>query len=219
MVVLYFILIAAGAYFLGGLNGAILTSRLVYGDDIRKHGSGNAGLTNFYRTYGAQAMFLVLLIDVLKTALPVVVGGMILESALDFGTLTDRVMIGRTWGGLFAVLGHSYPCLYHFKGGKGVLAAGTAILFLDLRVFFILAAFFAVTVLLTRYVSLGSIVAALAFPISFILFRVNLWATLLAVVYGAFVIYRHRENIARLLTGQERKLTFHKKKEKEEDVS
>jgi len=216
MEILYFAAIAAGAYFFGGLNGAILTSRLVYGQDIREHGSGNAGLTNFYRTYGGQAMFLVLLIDVIKTALPVVVGGMILETSSTFGSVEDRIIIGRTFAGLFAMIGHAYPCLHGFKGGKGILSGGTVALFLDIRVFFILFVIFAIVVLITRYVSLGSVIMGVAFPVAYLVLGMPLSATLLAALCGIFVIYRHRENIGRLIAGEERKLSFGKKREQEE---
>jgi len=211
--VLYFAAIAAGAYFLGGLNGAIITSRIVYREDIRKHGSGNAGLTNFYRTYGGRAIFLLILIDVIKTALPVIAGGMILEGAFTFGTVEERVMIGRTWGGLFAIIGHAYPCLYGFKGGKGILAGGTMVLFLDLRVFLILLLLFVLAVLFTRYVSLGSIATGIALPIAFLALGMGLWPTLIAVLCAVFVTYCHRDNIARLLAGQERKFSLRKKRE------
>jgi len=170
MAVLYFILIAAGGYFLGGLNGAIITSRLVYREDIRKHGSGNAGLTNFFRTYGARAALLLILIDVIKTALPVIAGGMILGGVFEFGSLDERILIGRAWGGLFVTLGHAYPCLYKFKGGKGVLTSGTVALFIDLRVAAVVWGIFLFAVLITRYVSLGSVLAGIAFPIAFIIF-------------------------------------------------
>ena len=213
MAVLYFAAIAAGAYFLGGLNGAIITSRIVYREDIRKHGSGNAGLTNFYRTYGGRAIFLLILIDVIKTALPVIAEGMILEGAFTFGTVEERVMIGRTWGGLFAIIGHAYPCLYGFKGGKGILAGGTMVLFLDLRVFLILLLLFVLAVLFTRYVSLGSIATGIALPIAFLALGMGLWPTLIAVLCAVFVTYCHRDNIARLLAGQERKFSLRKKRE------
>jgi len=208
MGVLYFIAIAVGAWFLGGLNGAIITSRLVYRQDIRSYGSGNAGLTNFFRTYGSRAIFLLILIDVLKTAIPVIAGGMILETFFTFGTLSERMMIGRTWGGLFAMVGHAYPWLYQFKGGKAVLSGGTAALFLDYRVALVVFGVFLLVVILTRYVSLGSILAGLAFPVSFLIFGFGLWATLIAVLCGALIVYRHLENIGRLLIGQERRISF-----------
>jgi len=131
--------------------------------------------------------------------------------------VTERVMIGRTLGGLFAMIGHAYPCLYKFKGGKGVISGGTVALFLDIRVLLLLAVVFLVAVSLTRYVSLGSILAGVMFPISFLIFGLGLWATLLALLCGVFVVYRHHENIGRLLTGQERRITFGRKKSDEDE--
>lgn len=213
MEILIFLGLAAGAYFLGGLNGAIITSRLIYKDDIRKHGSGNAGLTNFFRTYGSRAVLLVILIDVLKTAIPVIVGGILLENALTFGVAAERLTIGGTFGGLFAMLGHAYPCLYRFQGGKAVLAGGTAALFIDIRVFVLVIAVFVLAVLLTRYVSLGSVLAGIAFPTAFVIFGLGYWATVLAFCCGLLVVYRHHGNIARLFKGEERKLSLGKRRE------
>ena len=212
MTILLFIAIALGSFFLGGLNGALITSRFVYRQDIRNHGSGNPGLTNFFRTYGGRAVFLVILIDILKTAIPVVVGGNLLESYAAFGTVEERVAIGRIWGGLFAMLGHAYPCLDKFRGGKCVLAGGTAALFLDWRVALIVFGAFLLVVALTRYVSLGSLTAAILFPVSLIFLAYNIWAILLAVLCGALIVYRHTENIERLFRRKERKVRFDRKR-------
>ncbi|MCL2843432.1 MAG: glycerol-3-phosphate 1-O-acyltransferase PlsY [Oscillospiraceae bacterium] len=212
MEILLLLAIAAGSYLLGGLNGAIITSRLVYRDDIRNHGSGNAGLTNFYRTYGSHAIFLLILIDVLKTAVPVIVSGMLVSDTFTFASVEERVLVGRTFGGLFAMVGHAYPCLYKFKGGKGVLAGGTAVLFMDIRVGLIVWGVFFVAVVLTKYVSLGSILAGIALPFTFLLFGSNPWAVVLSALYGLLLIYRHRENIVRLFCGEERKLSFGKQR-------
>jgi len=201
-----------GSYFLGGLNGALISSRLIYRQDIRNHGSGNPGLTNFYRTYGGQAVFLLILIDILKTGIPVVVGGNLLESYAAFGTVEERVAIGGLWGGLFAMLGHAYPCLDKFRGGKCVLAGGTVALFVDWRVAIIVLGAFFLVVLLTRYVSLGSLTAAVLFPAALIYFpEYNTWPVLLAILCGALIAYRHTDNIKRLLQGKERKIRFGRK--------
>lgn len=213
MEILYFLGLAAGAYFLGGLNGALIISRLVYKDDIRKHGSGNAGLTNFFRTYGSRVMILVLLIDVLKTALPVLLGGVLLDHTLTFGTPAERIILGRTFAGVFTMLGHAYPSLYRFKGGKAVLAGGTTALFIDIRVFAVLLLVFVLAVLLTRYVSLGSVLAGIAFPTACAIFHLGLWPTILASCGGLLVVYRHHGNIARLIKGEERKLSFGKRRQ------
>ena len=211
MGILYFLAIAVGAYLLGGLNGALITSRLVYKEDIREHGSGNPGLTNFLRTYGTRSVFLVILIDVLKTALPVVMGGTILGNALSFGTIDERIMIGRTLGGLFAMVGHAYPCFDKFKGGKAVLAGGTAAIFIDLRVAAVVFGVFILAVAITRYVSLGSVLAGIAFPTSFFIFNLGLWAGIIAICGGALIVFRHGENIKRLFKGEESKLSIGKR--------
>jgi len=212
MGVVYFLGLALGAYLIGGLNGAIITSRLAYKDDVRKHGSGNAGLTNFLRTYGGRAVFLVVLIDVLKTAFPLIMGGTLLETAFTFGTVSERIMIGRTFGGLFAMIGHAYPCMYKFKGGKAALSSATLALFLDIRIFGIFAAVFLLAVLLTRYISLGSILAGISLPVSYIVLGLGLWPTILAFCCAAFVVFRHHGNIGRLVKGEERKISFQKRK-------
>jgi len=219
MTVFLFILIAAGAYFLGGLNGAIISSRLVYREDIRSHGSGNPGLTNFYRTYGGRAVFLLVLIDVLKTAVPVVVGGMLLEAYATFATVEERLIIGRLWGGFFSMLGHVYPCLYGFRGGKAVLAGGTAALFIDWRVALIVWGIFLLAVLLTRYVSLGSVLAGAAFPFAFVLLGFGVFPIVLSFLCGALIVYRHGGNLGRLFRGEERRLQFRRKKGGEGDGS
>jgi len=210
--ILIFLGIALGAYVIGGLNGAIITTRLVYKDDIRNHGSGNAGLTNFFRTYGSRAMFLMILIDVLKTATPVILGGMFFESAFTFGTIAERTILGQTYGGLFAMLGHAYPCMYKFKGGKAVLSGATVALFLDIRLFAVLIGVFLCAVLLTRYVSLGSVLAGITFPIGFFAFDLGLWPSILAICGGLFIVFRHHGNLSRLFKGEERKLSFGKQK-------
>ena len=214
---LLFIAIAAGGFLLGGLNGAIIASRLVYKDDIREHGSGNAGLTNFYRTYGSRAIFLVLLIDILKAGIPVILGGMLLAEHAAFSTMDERLVLGRLVGGLFAMLGHVYPWLYGFRGGKGALTTVAAFLFIDWRVALICFAIFALVVLLSRYVSLGSVIAGIALPIVFS-FRpdAGFVSIILVSLYAVFVVYRHRENLIRLTRGEERKLSF-KRKPKSED--
>lgn len=203
---LLFPLIAAGAYLMGGANGAIICSRLVYKDDVRLHGSKNAGLTNFWRTYGKQSVFLLILIDVLKTAIPVLLGGMFLVNYASFLQTEDRLMIGRTFAGFFAMLGHSYPVYYGFKGGKAVLAGGTVAIFIDYRVALFVWGLFFLALLLTRYVSLGSVLAGLAFPIAFAFFGFHPIALGLSAACGLFIVYRHHGNIARLLKGEERKV-------------
>ncbi|MBQ7364736.1 MAG: glycerol-3-phosphate 1-O-acyltransferase PlsY [Clostridia bacterium] len=141
------------SYLIGSVNFAIVLSKLIYRDDIRKYGSGNAGFTNMRRTFGTRAGVLTLLGDFGKTVVGVAVG-MIL-----FGVNT------ATFAGLACVLGHCFPCFYKFKGGKGVAAAGTMAFILDPIVFLILIAIFILIVLSTKYLSLGSIMSLILYPL------------------------------------------------------
>jgi len=198
---------AAVGYLLGCANGAILTSKIFYRDDVRNHGSGNAGLTNFYRTYGAKLVLCVIAVDMLKAVIAVELGGAILGGAL-----------GKYFMGFFCMLGHMFPAPYHFKGGKGILSSGTLLLCLDWRIALAGWGAFLILVILTRYVSLGSVAAAASLPIStFFVYRSAVsfpWIMLLGTLIGGMVIWAHRANIGRLLSGTESKFTFHKGEKK-----
>ena len=201
------VLMAAVGYLLGCANGAILTSKIFYRDDVRKHGSGNAGLTNFYRTYGAKLVLCVIAVDMLKAVIAVELGGAILGGAL-----------GKYFMGFFCMLGHMFPAPYHFKGGKCILSSGTLLLCLDWRIALAGWGAFLILVILTRYVSLGSVAAAASLPVStFFVYRSAVsfpWIMLLGTLIGGMVIWAHRANIGRLLSGTESKFTFHKGEKK-----
>ena len=144
---------AAIAYLCGCFNGAVIVSKYILRDDIRTHGSGNAGLTNFYRTFGGPLTLAVILTDALKAVAALLIGGMLLG-----GTF------GQYWAALFCLLGHMFPCMFHFKGGKGILSGGTIALMIDWRIALVAWGGFLLLVLLTKYVSLGSIWAGASFP-------------------------------------------------------
>ncbi len=190
-------------YLLGCANGAILTSRVFYHDDVRRHGSGNAGLTNFYRNYGAKHVLAVIAVDMLKAVIAVELGDWLLGGAL-----------GKYYMGFFCMLGHMFPVTYQFKGGKGILSSGTLLLCLDWRVALAGWGAFLVLAVLTRYVSLGSIAAAASLPVStFFVYRGAesfVWILLFGTLIGGMVIWAHRANIRRLLNGTESKFQFHK---------
>ena len=147
------------AYLLGCVNGSILVSKCLFRDDIRTHGSGNAGLTNFYRTFGIKGVVGVLACDILKAVLAVALGGFL------FGHFLGLPMIGKLVATIFVLLGHMYPVTFGFRGGKGVLSGVSALMVIDWRVALIALGVFFVIVLLTRYVSLGSVCAAPTFLI------------------------------------------------------
>ena len=198
--------VAVASYFLGCFNGAVIVSKYILRDDVRNHGSGNAGLTNFYRTFGGALTFVVILCDVLKAVISVLLGVWLL-SFID-------PTFGKYWAGLFCMLGHMFPCMFRFKGGKGILSGGTIALMLDWRVALVVWGGFLVLAILTKYVSLGSCWAGASFPFAtFFVYDHSLVLTVLSIVIGGLILWQHRGNIVRLIHGNENKFSLHKKKE------
>ena len=187
------------AYMLGNLNGAFLVSYLLANDDVRKRGSGNAGLTNFIRNYGARPAILVVATDMGKATLACLVGGGLLA---PFG----HEIAGRALGGMVVILGHAFPALLGFKGGKGILSGVTVALCLDWRIGLFVFGIFLVAYWSTHYVSLGSILSSGSFGFIYAFFH---WDEKFAVCVGFFlsflIVWLHRSNLQRLLKGQERK--------------
>ena len=200
-------LICVLGYLLGGSNGAILLSKLVEKDDVRRHGSGNAGFTNFFRNYGKRTSLLVILIDAAKAAASCLLGGWLLGK---YGLRTEGMLLG----GLAATLGHDFPAFLGFRGGKGIVCGFATALVTDWRVGLILFAVFALVYFLTHYVSLASVLCALGFFASFWLFYPGRpFVLILSGCLSALAIFLHRENIGRLVRGQERKTYFFKRGE------
>ena len=196
------------SYFLGNLNGAVLISAMMH-DDVRSHGSGNAGLTNFIRNYGAGQALYVILIDAGKAVLSCLVTGLLLK---PFG----MELAGRVIGGTAVMLGHIFPALLGFRGGKGILSGLFVALIVDWRIGLLILAVFAVAYALTQFVSLGSVLAAVAFGIGFAaLHHDDLVVMLCGIAMAVLSIFMHRENIVRLLKGQERKTNLFRKGKKE----
>lgn len=190
------------SYLLGGLNGAIIISKFLFKEDVRGHGSGNAGLTNFMRAYGSSQALLVVLIDFLKCVVSCYIGGFLLG-------LKGYALEGRTLAGFFTILGHMFPAFYKFKGGKGIMTGAAMALMLDWRIFVTVVAIFLVLTAISRIVSLGSIGAAIGLPVSSALILHAQGAVLLlTILTGAMVVFMHRGNIQRLVHGEERKLTM-----------
>ena len=203
MKVVLLILTAAISYFLGGLNGAIISSTSFFHRDVRNYGSGNAGLTNYLRTFGTSSILLVILIDILKSVIAVSAGGWLMHFA---GYLT----VGKLFAGFCLVMGHMYPVYYNFRGGKGVLCTGVLTLMVDWRVGLVCWVVFAIVVLFTRYVSLGSMLGALCFPVFLWIFDYSALEGVLALLTSLLVLVKHGENILRLIGGTENKLDLKK---------
>ncbi len=215
MMWLCFVIMLALPYLLGGINTAIIVTKIHTGKDIRTMGSGNAGLTNTLRTQGKGAAGIVLLGDVAKAVVSVLL--VRLAFRLIAGVNTGDPASEMTWveymAGLMCIVGHIFPIYYGFKGGKGVLSAVSAIFVLDWRTGLILMAVFITIVAITRYVSLGSCISSALFCVCTLLFGrfadndpawlINFF---IAAFMGALVIFMHRGNIHRLLTHTEKKL-------------
>ena len=197
----YLVFLAAiGSYLLGNLNGAIIVSSVFSHDDVRSHGSGNAGLTNFIRNYGSSTALLVVLIDMGKAILACLISGLLLAS---YGYYTE----GTALGGLFVILGHVFPVLLGFKGGKGILSGVTVALMMDWRIGLFVFSIFLVAYFLTNYVSLGSVLSSgsFGFIYAWIHWGEGIFPILVGFFLSALIVWMHRANIARLLKGEERK--------------
>ena len=194
------ILTAVIAYLLGNLNGAVLISRAVAHEDVRTKGSGNAGLTNFTRNYGAHTSVFVILIDVGKAVAACLLGGLLLKG-------NGHYMDGVALGGLFVILGHDFPALLGFKGGKGILSGVTVALMLDWRIGLFVFGIFLLAYALTKYVSLGSVLSSGAFgPIYAVAHWGEGWFPIcVGFALSALIVWMHRGNIVRLVKGEERK--------------
>lgn len=194
------LLCIVSAYLIGCINPAIIISQKYFHDDIRTHGSGNAGATNTLRTYGKKVAALIFALDILKAAVAIAIGSLIFTRA-----------IGGAIAGLFVILGHTFPVYYKFKGGKGVACTAMVILMLSPASFAILLPVFIAIVALTRFVSLGSIIAVMLFPLlNNVFYHEDGFVTLTAFAIMLLVVFMHRENIKRLLEGKESKISFGK---------
>ena len=203
------VLAAACSYLLGNLNGAVIVSSLFSHDDVRSHGSGNAGLTNFVRSYGTKTALLVVIIDMGKAVLACFASGLLLMSGYSYQT-------GVALGGLFVILGHVFPALLGFKGGKGILSGVTVALMMDWKIGLFVFSIFLVVYFLTHYVSLGSILSSGSFGFIYAFFhRERLFPILVGFFLSALLVWMHRGNILRLIKGEERKTYYFKKGNKQ----
>lgn len=219
---LFVLITIVASYLLGSINSAIIVSKLLYKDDIRLHGSGNPGLTNMLRTYGKGGAGLTLLGDVMKTVLAIFVAA-IFFGFNYIGGISDSD--GYCYmAGLFAVIGHMFPVYYKFKGGKGVLATATMALILSPIPFLIVFAVFAILVGTTKYVSLGSVSAAVLYPVvvnSY--FNIALSGqtpgivSLSTILIAILIVWCHRGNLKRISDRTERKISFGSKNKKDND--
>lgn len=220
MTIVKLFLVAVISYLLGSLNFGVILSRKLKKEDVRDRGSGNAGTTNMMRSYGKVYGFLTIAGDILKVVVAIWIAFKIvpvyeLKKLLD-SLDTNCVICLKLFAGLFAVIGHIFPCFFGFKGGKGVATSGGMVIFVNAKIALILLAVFGVNLVVTRYVSLGSILMAVLYPVMMWLFYKDIVLVLIALVFTLIVVIAHRDNIKRLLNGTENKISFGKKSEKTE---
>ena len=202
-IILGILAVCVSGYLLGSLNFGVIISKVVYHDDIRKHGSKGAGATNMLRTYGKIPAAATFLGDGLKTAAAVLIGALLLGH--------NRIYAGSYLGGMASIIGHAFPVYYGFKGGKGVASTFFMVLCTDPIIALICLIIFILIVVGTKFVSLGSIMSAVIYPL--ILNRLSGPGlhNLIAIFIMLFIMFLHRENIKRLVNGAESKISFKRK--------
>jgi len=210
--------IAVLSYLLGSLNFGVILSNKLKKDDIRNYGSGNAGTTNMLRKYGKGYAFLTIVGDMLKVVAAAFIALKIMEytpqtlNEVGIDMSIERNIFIKSFAGFFCVVGHIFPCFFKFKGGKGVATAGGMVFVVDWRIALILLAVFIIVVAFTKYVSLGSIIMALLYPVLMFAFHRSIALTVIAAVFTLIVVIAHRGNIKKLLNHTENKITDKKNK-------
>lgn len=188
-----YVIAAVAAYLLGSVSVSVLLTKLVFHNDVRSQGSGNAGATNVARVFGMGAGIITLLGDVAKTVISMLIGKWLGGD------------LGLAIAGGACLIGHCWPVYFHFKGGKGVSVGAAIGAMIDWRVILILVAVFFITFAICRIVSVCSVNCAIAMPIACALLAVPTPQLVLGIVAGVLVFYMHRSNLARLMRGEEKK--------------
>lgn len=211
----YYIIMGAIAYLIGSVNFSILISKKVAGFDLREKGSGNAGTTNVLRTVGKGAAAITLILDILKgvaaIGIAILYGNMITwmtKTQIDNSVLVQIA-------GIFVILGHTFPIYFGFKGGKGVATSLGILITTNYQIGLICLVFALVLIALTRMVSVGSLAAAILFPVlTLFLAKENFIVPgnyfVYSIIIAIIIIFNHRANIQRLLDGNENKISFKK---------
>ena len=202
MNVLIWIFVALFSYFVAAINPAILLSKMIYHQDIRNCGSGNAGFTNFKRTFGNKYAWFVFALDILKTILIGVV------SSVLFGQILGMRQIGVAYACALGMFGHAFPVFYEFKGGKGFLVCMTMLWFLDWRAGLLSTVLFVILLLTTKYMSFSTILSLLIGSVSLFFLSAEYISAIIYLLCTVFMLYRHKENLKRLSNGTESKFSL-----------
>lgn len=203
-----YIIVAIIAYLLGSISFSVIISKKMAGFDVREKGSGNAGSTNVLRTVGKKAAAITLVCDILKGVVAILIA---LLAGKDNALLVQLA-------GVFVIIGHTFPIFFKFKGGKGIATSLGVLLMINWQIGLICLVFALILMALTKMVSVGSIAAAILFPVlvlfinqNYIVADSNNWSYLIfSIIIAVLVIFNHRENLKRIFTGKENKLSFKK---------
>jgi glycerol-3-phosphate acyltransferase PlsY len=204
-----YIVMAIIAYAIGSVNFSVIFSRKFAGFDVREKGSGNAGTTNMLRTVGKKAAIITLVCDILKGVVSILISILIGNIAKD----VDKAILVQI-AGFCAVLGHTFPIFFEFRGGKGVATCLGILLLTNWQIGLICLTFGVLLIAITRMVSLGSIMAAILYPILTIFIHENYIVdgnyVIFGILLGLFVVFNHRKNLQRIISGTENKISFKK---------
>lgn len=207
-----YIIIAIIAYLIGSINFSVIISKRMAGFDVREKGSGNAGTTNMLRSVGVKAAVITLLCDILKGVVVILIA-ILIGNIVD--GLDDALLVQLA--GIFVIVGHTFPIFFGFKGGKGIATSLGVLLMINWQIGLICLVFALVLMVITRMVSVGSIAAAILFPVLVIfigqnyIVPVNNWSYLIfSIIIAVLVLFNHRENLKRIFTGKENKISFKK---------
>ena len=204
-----YIVVAILSYLIGSINFSVIISKRVAGFDVREKGSGNAGTTNMLRTVGKKAALITLVCDILKGVISILLALLIGKIAKE---ANNSILVQIA--GILVIIGHTFPIFFKFKGGKGVATAVGVLLTTNWQIGLICLIFGLVLIALTRMVSLGSITAAILFPILVLFIKTNYIVEgnyfIYSLIIAVMVVFNHRENVKRLLSGTENKLSFKK---------
>ena len=203
-----YIIIAIIAYLVGSINFSVIISKRMAGFDVREKGSGNAGTTNMLRSIGVKAAVITLLCDILKGVVVILIA-ILIGNIVD--GLDDALLVQLA--GIFVIIGHTFPIFFGFKGGKGIATSLGVLLMINWQIGLICLVFALILMAITRMVSVGSIAAAILFPVLVVfigqnyIVPVNNWSYLIfSIIIAILVLFNHRENLKRIFTGKENKI-------------
>lgn len=207
-----YIIIAIITYLVGSINFSVIISKRMAGFDVREKGSGNAGTTNMLRSIGVKAAVITLLCDILKGVVVILIA-ILIGNIVD--GLDDALLVQLA--GIFVIIGHTFPIFFGFKGGKGIATSLGVLLMINWQIGLICLVFALILMAITRMVSVGSIAAAILFPVLVVfigqnyIVPVNNWSYLIfSIIIAILVLFNHRENLKRIFTGKENKISFKK---------